>query len=107
MQLLRIGKVLDTRWLASSVRTVKAVWERYPALYRHFQTALSDSVRDSRERAMYCGLAERLSSKEFVSNLAVMFDALQELAELSLEFQKEALTLPYAHRAIGRQITSV
>lgn len=104
IQLLRIGKVLDTRWVASSVRTVKAVWECYPALFKHFQSASSDSLRDSRERAMYSGLAERLSSHAFVYNLALMFDALQELAELSLEFQKKELTLPSAHKAIGRQI---
>lgn len=104
VQLLRIGKVLDTRWVASSVRTVRAVWECFPALYMHFKNASSDHLRDSRERAMYAGLADRLSSKEFLSNLALMYDALQELSELSLEFQRAKLTLPIAHKAIGRQI---
>ncbi len=33
-----------------------------------------------------------------------MFDALQELAELSLELQKRDVTLPAAHRAVSRQI---
>lgn len=32
---LKIGKLLDVRWVASSFRTVKAVWKIYPALYKH------------------------------------------------------------------------
>ena len=104
VQLLRIGKVLDTRWVASSVRTVKAVWESYLALYQHFKNASADNQRDSRERATYSGLAEKLSSEAFVNNLAIMYDALQELSELSLEFQKKCMTLISAHKAIGRQL---
>lgn len=104
VQLLTIGKMLDTRWVASSVRTVKAVWESYPALRKHFVTAAQDHRRDAKEKAVYLGLAERLSSREFVQNLALMYDALQELAELSLELQRRNVTLPIAHRAISRQV---
>lgn len=35
-ELLRIGRVLDVRWVASSHRAVKAVWTSYPALCAHF-----------------------------------------------------------------------
>ena len=49
----------------------------------------SDPHRDGRERSTYTGLIERLSSREFVQNLAMMYDALEELSELSLEVQKE------------------
>ena len=84
IQLLSIGKVLDTRWVASSVRTVRAVWQSFQELYQHFTSALQDTKRDSKVKLMYSGLAKRLSSSCFVLNLALMFDALEELAELSL-----------------------
>jgi hypothetical protein len=104
VQLLTIGKMLDTRWVASSVRTVKAVWDSYPALHKHFVTAAQDPLRDAKEKAVYLGLAERLSSRKFVQNLALMYDALEELADLSLEVQRRNITLPVAHRAISRQV---
>ena len=104
VQLLTIGKVLDTRWVASSARTVRAVWESFPALYSHFKSASTDVLRDDRERRKYSGLATRLSSKQFVQNLGLMFDALTELAELSLEVQRRSVTIPAAHRAICRQV---
>ena len=37
-------------------------------------------------------------------NLAQMFDALQELADVSLSLQDSTFTLPKAHRLICRQI---
>jgi len=104
VQLLTIGKVLDTRWVASSLRTVRAVWESFPALYNHFKEASNDARRDERERRKYSGLATRLSSKQFVQNLGLMCDALTELADLSLEVQKRSITIPVAHRAISRQV---
>jgi len=36
VQLSRIKRVLDVRWVASSCRTVTAVWRSYKALYEHF-----------------------------------------------------------------------
>ena len=39
VQLLKIGRVLSTRWVASSFRSVSAVWENYDALVEHFQQA--------------------------------------------------------------------
>ena len=104
VQFLRIGRVLDTRWVASSLRTVRAVYESFPALHSHFQAASTDALRDGRERSKYAGLAARLSSKQFVQNLALMLDALTELVDLSLEVQKRSVTIPIAHRAISRQV---
>lgn len=104
IQLLTIGKVLDTRWVASSLRTVQAVWESFPALHSHFKEASTDVLRTDTERRKYSGLATRLSSKQFVQNLGLMFDALTELADLSLEVQRRSVTIPVAHRAICRQV---
>ena len=41
-QLLKIGKVLSTRWDASSHRTVLAVWNNYEALYQHFKNKAAE-----------------------------------------------------------------
>uniref|UniRef100_A0A667YKI2 HAT C-terminal dimerisation domain-containing protein n=1 Tax=Myripristis murdjan TaxID=586833 RepID=A0A667YKI2_9TELE len=69
-QVLSIGRVLSTRWVASSFRSVKAVWRSYEALNRHFEN-----------RQTYRGLAHRLQSQEFLCDL-----------ELTLYYQKYSLT---------------
>lgn len=102
--LLRIGKVLDTRWAASSFRSVHAVMTSYPALYRHFLSSSRGLRRDAKEQSQYKGLSERLSSVEFVQNLSLLCDSLVELSELSLSLQKTGITLPEAHNLITRQI---
>lgn len=106
VQLLSIGiQVLDTRWVASSLRTVRAIWQHsYAALYNHFLSASKDTQRDSKERAVYSGLAQRLSCRHFVNNLAIMYDALQQLSELSCELQRRDVTLLSAHKSVTRQI---
>ena len=104
MQLYSIGKVLDTRWVSSSLRAVKAVWDSFPALHNHFSIASQDPSRDGREKATYSGLAKQLATKEFVKNLALMFDALDELSQLSLELQKRDITVLAAHSCISRQV---
>ena len=37
-QVLKIGRVLNTRWVASSFRTVSSVWKNYVHLCGHFET---------------------------------------------------------------------
>lgn len=99
-EILKIGRVLDTRWVASSLLAVKAVWRNYNALYQHFQQASKDRERDSKDRSTYSGLANMLSCASFVHNLALMHDALEELADLSLQLQKSSLNLIQAHNDI-------
>jgi hypothetical protein len=96
-QILKIGRVLDTRWVASSLMAVKAVWSDFKALYNHFLEASKDKQRDSKQRSTYQGLCNTLSSTTFVHNLALMYDALEELADLSLQLQKSSLNLIQAH----------
>ncbi|KAK0134200.1 E3 SUMO-protein ligase KIAA1586 [Merluccius polli] len=104
VQLCKIGRVLDTRWVSSSLRAVEAVWKSCPALHRHFTQAAQDPSRDSTTRESYNRLAKRLSSHAFVTNLGLMYDALQELSELSLELQKQECNIMMSHKAISRQI---
>src|ERR1700731_3693645 len=41
-QILRIGRILDVRWVASSFMTVRAVWVSHAALAAHFKHASED-----------------------------------------------------------------
>lgn len=102
-RLLVIGRVLSVRWVASSERTVKAVWENYKVLQVHFSTAANDVSRDSTERAKYKGLHDVLTSVSFVFNLGVMYDALTELSDLSRMLQKRDMTLPEAEKLLVRE----
>ncbi|RXN14539.1 E3 SUMO-protein ligase KIAA1586-like [Labeo rohita] len=103
-RLLVIGRVLSVRWVASSERTVKAVWENYQALQVHFTSAAADTSRDSRERAKYKGLNDVLTTVSFVVNLGIMYDALTELSDLSRMLQRRDMTLDQADRQLDRQI---
>uniref|UniRef100_A0A3P9DDZ8 HAT C-terminal dimerisation domain-containing protein n=1 Tax=Maylandia zebra TaxID=106582 RepID=A0A3P9DDZ8_9CICH len=92
-RLLGIGRVLSVRWVASSERTVKAVWENYQALQVHFTS-----------RAKYKGLNDVLTTVSFVVNLGIMYDALTELSDLSRMLQRRDMTLDQADRQLDRQI---
>ncbi|XP_014353043.1 E3 SUMO-protein ligase KIAA1586-like [Latimeria chalumnae] len=104
MQCLRIGRVLNVRWVASSFRTVRAVWKSFRALCKHFQTAAGDTKCDGRDCNKYRELYERLRSTEFLCDLGLLYDVLQELSALSLELQKQSMTLPQCETLIKRTI---
>ena len=101
MRLNTIGRVLGTtRWVSSSARSVRAIWNNYPALYKHFHNASVDPKRTGRERAQYSGLKRKLSDVNFVLNMGLLFDALTELEHLSLKLQEKKITLPEAHHLV-------
>ena len=81
-----------------------AVWKVYPALYNHFLQASQDGSRDIKTKSKYSGLSKRLSSLEFVLDLALMCDILFELSQLSLELQKHEMTLIQSDILIKRTI---
>ena len=83
VHLLKISQILDVLCVASSFRTVRAVWIKYTALHAHFMAASSDHKLDRKDRAQYKGMADKLSSTSFLLNLALTFDAFEELSELS------------------------
>ncbi|XP_037540253.1 E3 SUMO-protein ligase KIAA1586-like [Nematolebias whitei] len=103
-ELCKIGRIIDTSCVASSFKTVEAVWNNYPALHKHFKSASEDPTRDGVTKQTYNGLALRISSCAFVNNLGMMCDALQELSELSLELQKKDATIISSHKAICRAV---
>jgi len=101
-KLLKIGKIFTIRWVASSLRTIKAVWNNFEFLFQHFSNAIMDDQRSSKEKAKYSyvGLKNTLKSIEFVHNLGILFDALTELSDLSIQLQKKDLSLIAAHKLI-------
>ena len=103
-QLYRIGRILDVRWVASSCRSVKALWQSYPALFLHFSEKVQADGTDARERAKFTGMKRKFQNPVFLKNLGLMYDALQELSDLSLALQKDSISLATAHRMICRQI---
>ncbi|XP_054834515.1 E3 SUMO-protein ligase KIAA1586-like isoform X2 [Eublepharis macularius] len=97
MEILKIGKILSTRWVASSYRTVLAVWQDYEALVLHFEKGRSEDGRDRKEKSTYEGLHRKITSVEFVLDLGLICDALQELSKLSLDLQGRNIDLYKAH----------
>lgn len=104
IQLTSISKVLDVRWVASSYRSVKAVWRSYKALHTHFCNKATNVNADGQEKTKFAGLAKKLENPIFIKNLCLMNGALEELSDLSLALQKSDVTLPVAHRLIARQV---
>ncbi|KAL4121433.1 hypothetical protein QTP88_013947 [Uroleucon formosanum] len=103
-RVLNIGKIFTIQWVASSFRTVYAVWNNYVALHKHFQESSIDNERDGKERSKYLGLNNMLTSKDFVFNIGMLYDVLNELSDLSLQLQKRELGLAKAHTMIDRTV---
>uniref|UniRef100_H3ANW4 HAT C-terminal dimerisation domain-containing protein n=1 Tax=Latimeria chalumnae TaxID=7897 RepID=H3ANW4_LATCH len=103
-QILHIRQILDVCWVASSFRTVRAVWVSFGALYKHFENASSDTLRNDKERQTYKGLEACLASPEFLCDLVLMYDVLYKLANLSQELQAHSMTFPRAEHLVKRTI---
>lgn len=71
--------------IVSSFHSVLALWEDCEVLVQHFEEAKLDSTRDKKDTCIYEGLQQNISSTEFVLDLGLMCEALQELSELSLD----------------------
>lgn len=107
VELKKIGRVLDTRWAASSYRSLSAVWGNYKALYAHFTASSTNSSKTSTQRASFKGLANTLSSKQFVVGLSILTDALDEVSNLSLALQRDAIQLDIAYKIMERTIRAL
>jgi len=96
--------VFDVRWVASSCRTVKAIWKSYKAFHTHFTNKMDDAHVDAKGKSKFAGMKKKLENPNFIHNLDLMYDALEELADLSLALQKASITLPVANKLIARQV---
>ncbi len=95
LQFLRIGRVLNVRWIASSFVTVKAIWNSYAALHAYFST---------KPDAVSLGLKKKLESAEFLQDLALFYDVLSELSMLSRMLQSRDMNVSKANHEISRTI---
>ncbi|CAM4616600.1 unnamed protein product [Lepidochelys olivacea] len=93
IEIIKIGRVFGPRLASCSLRAVKAVWRAYPALYIYFS-----------KNKKFSGLEKRLKNKEFLKDLALMIDILDELALLSNALQARQLSLTKADKLIKRMI---
>jgi len=61
VELMKVQKVFDIRWVFSSFNAVKALIRDFPALYRYFmQSASPDSDKSGKEKSKFQGLAKKL-----------------------------------------------
>ena len=100
----RLEESLSVRWVASSYRTVAAVWNNSKPLCLHFEHASCDMGRNSAERALFGGLLKRIRSPEFIIDLGIMYDALFELSELSESLQDCDCTILIADKLLHKYI---
>ncbi|KAJ8874522.1 hypothetical protein PR048_025382 [Dryococelus australis] len=63
----------------------------------HFDEAKEDRTRDKMNRAMYDGLLRKISSNEFILDIGLMSDSLQELSEVSPDLQERNIDLYKVH----------
>jgi hypothetical protein len=50
MEILKIGRIISTRWVASSYKTVLAVWQDYETLVLHFEKDKSENCQGRKEK---------------------------------------------------------
>ena len=101
-ELVKIGRVLDVRWVASSFWGLQAVWKNNSALHKF--TTVSDTAPNSKHKAVCGGLRIILASHEFGHNLAVMLDALEANSDLSRSLQWEKCSFEKAYSMVTRTI---
>ena len=89
VELLKVGRVFDVRWVFSSFRAIRALWRDHPALCKHLKAKADDTARSGAERSKCKGLLSKLTNWCFLAELAMIKDALRSLQELSLYLQRE------------------
>ena len=65
-QFKKVGKVFTIRWLASTFKTLDAIFDSYAALSKHLLDASQDVERTSSQRASYKGFHSSFISINFV-----------------------------------------
>uniref|UniRef100_A0A8C0DBW9 KIAA1586 n=1 Tax=Balaenoptera musculus TaxID=9771 RepID=A0A8C0DBW9_BALMU len=94
IEIVKIGRIMGPRWAACSLQAATAVWCAHPVLYMHFSHSHS-------------GLAKRLSNINFLQDLALMIDILEEFSLLSTALQSSSTNIQKAQKLIKRTIKSL
>lgn len=61
-----VGRILDTQWISSSARSLRAEWKNYEALYQHFK-----HLRMQNTKAQYRGLKKRLRETNLNNHVSI------------------------------------
>ncbi|XP_058410086.1 E3 SUMO-protein ligase KIAA1586 homolog isoform X2 [Diceros bicornis minor] len=94
VEIVKIGRVMGPRWAACRLQAATAVWHAYPVLYMHFSHSCS-------------GLAKRLANINFLQDLALMIDILEEFSLLSTALQSRSTNIQKAQKFIKRTIRAL
>ena len=90
IELMRVQKVFNVRWVFSSFTSVKALLRNFPALFRHFsQLSSPESERKSKEKSKFSGFAKKLQSWYVIAESCMLKDALRCLQFMSLYLQAD------------------
>lgn len=87
IEIIKIRRVMGPRWAARSLQAATAVWHAYPLLYMQFSCS-------------YSGLAKRLANINFLQDLALMIDILEEFAVLSTALRSRSTNIQKAQKLI-------
>jgi len=94
IELLKVQKIFDVRWVFASFVAVKALLRDYPTLFAHFSNCFSDeSERNSKEKSKYKGLAQKLQSWFLVCECCMLKDGLRCFKQLSMYLQSREATV--------------
>jgi hypothetical protein len=97
IEILKVKKVFDIRWVFSSYVAVRSVLHDYAALNQHFVNNCSqESARTSKEKCKYKGLIKKLNSWIFVDETCLLKDGLRCLKQLSLYLQNNDSNIIHA-----------
>lgn len=94
IEIVKIGRIMGPKWAACSLQAAAAVWRAYPVLYMHFSHSHS-------------GLAKRLANINFLQDLALMIDILEEFSLLSTALQSSSANIQKAQKLIKRTIKAL
>lgn len=93
-EIVKIGRIMGPKWAACSLQAATAVWRAYPVLYMHFSH-------------FHSGLAKRLANINFLQDLALMIDILEEFSLLSTALQSSSANIQKAQKSIKRTIKAL
>jgi hypothetical protein len=83
IELLKIGQILSTCWVALSFQSVSAVWNNYELII--FNTRMIQRRTKQRDAHMK---DHRIMTMNFILDLGLMCDALQALSDLSSDLKR-------------------
>jgi hypothetical protein len=93
IECMKIGKIFDVRWLASSYVTVRAVLTSLPALVLQLQKASIDSTGNGKDRAKAQGMVNKLQSWSVLAEIVLTKDVLSVLKDFSLYLQSRSASI--------------